>query len=339
MLGGEMGAFRRRVGAVAWVGTLAAALMGPAGQANAAAPNQLFGATASPTSGDMTTVFRLGVHYVGAHPATSVTAVVGARTIVLSLTTGTADDGTYTGSSTLPAGRWSITFHAVASKGNSPSLTGPTVTVAAPSPKPTIAPTAAPTAAPPAPAKTAAPRPAATPAATPAPTPAASLAAIASADAAALPAQTDDGQAIGGVSNVPSGDDLVPGFFWPLMLGGFGAIAVVIVYSIFAMKRERRRQEVAAEIALAAKMAARESIAAAEPERARAMWELDAALEEAPIGTVEYLPLEDGRAIGAPPENLPEAEHPMRTNPRLARITHARNSRQVPDRRGLLRRS
>ncbi len=317
-----MGAFRRCVGAIALLGTLAAALTVPAGQANAAAPNQLFGPTASPTSGGTSTVFSFGVHYVGAYPATSVTAVAGTRTIALSLTSGSADDGTYAGSSTLPAGTWTITFHAVATKGNSPSLTGPTVTVAAP----------------PAPTKTAAPRPAATPAATPVPTPAAP-AATASVEAAAIPGGTDDGGAIAGVINTPDGEDLVPGFFWPIMVGGFGAIGVVIVYSVFAMKRERRRQELAAEMALAARMSARESLPAAEPERARAVWELDAALEEAPIGTVEYLPLEDGRAIGSPPENVPEAERPVRGNPRLTRINDARNSRQLPDRRGLLRRS
>ena len=332
-----MGAFRRCVGAVALLGTLAAALMVPAGQANAAAPNQLFGPTASPTSGGTSTVFNLGVHYVGAHPATSVTAVVGARTIALSLTSGSADDGTYAGSSTLPAGTWTVTFHALAAKGNSPSLTGPTVTVAgpAPSPKPTPVPTVAPRA----PTKTAAPRPAATPVATPAPTPAVPPTATASADVAAIPGVTDDGQGSGGVNTTPNGGDLVPGFFWPIMLGGFGAIGLVIVYSVFAMKRERRRQAVAAEMALAARMSARETATAAEPERARAIWELDAALEEAPIGAVEYLPLEDGRAIGSPPENLPEAERPMRGNPRLTRINDARSSRQVPDRRGLLRRS
>jgi len=336
MLGGEMGAFRRCVGAVALLGTLAAALMVPAGQASAAAPNQLFGPTTSPTSGGTSTVFSFGVHYVGAHPATSVTAVAGSRTIALSLTSGSAADGTYAGSSTLPAGTWTITFHAVASKGNSPNVTGPTVTVAAPAATPR--PTPAPTAAPPAPTKTVAPRPAATPAATPAQTPAAP-AATASAGAAGIPGGTDDGQAIGGQINMPNGEDLVPGFFWPIMLGGFGAIGVVIVYSVFAMKRERRRQEVAAEMALAAQMSAREALPAAEPQRARAVWELDAALEEAPIGTVEYLPLEDGRAIGSAPENLPEAERPMRGNPRLTRINDARSSRQAPDRRGLLRRS
>lgn len=329
MLGGEMGAFRRCVGAVALLGTLAAALMVPAGQANAAAPNQLFGPTASPTSGGTSTVFTFGVHYVGAHPATSVTAVAGTRTIALSLTSGSADDGTYAGSSTLPAGTWTITFHAVATKGNSPSVTGPTLTVAAPAATPR--PTPAPTAAPPAPGKTAAPRPAATPAATPASTP--------TAPAATIPAATESGQAIGGVIGPPGEEDLVPAFFWPLMLGGVGAIVVVIVYSVFAMKRERRRQELAAEMALAARMSARETLPAAEPERARAMWELDAALEQAPIGTVEYLPLEDGRAIGVPPENLPEAERPIRGNPRLARINDVRNSRPAPDRRGLLRRS
>ena len=331
-----MGAFRRCVGVVALLGTLAAALMVPAGQANAAAPNQLYGATASPTSGGTTTVFTFGVHYVGAHPATSVTAVVGPRTIALSLTSGSADDGTYAGSSSLPAGTWTVTFHAVAAKGNSPSLTGPTVTVAGPAPSPK--PTPVPIVAPPAPTKTAAPRPAATPVATPAPTPAGPPAATASAEVAA-PGATDDGQAIGGVNNDPNGDDLAPGFFWPLMVGGFGAIGVVIVYSIFVMKRERRRQKVAAEMALAARMSARETLAAVEPERARAMWELDAALEEAPIGTVEYLPLEDGRVIGSLPESLPDPDGPRRGNPRLTRINDARNSRQVPDRRGLLRRS
>ena len=206
-----------------------------------------------------------------------------------------------------------------------------------------MAPTAAPTAAPPAPTKTAASKPVATPAVKPAATPAATPVAstFASAEAGGLPGQSSEGLPGGGLvtDDTPTEGGLVPGFFWPLMVGGFGTIGLVIAFSAFAMKRDRHRQVLAEEAALAARTSAAQSRTAAVPERMPAMWERDAALEEAPIGTVEYLPLEDGRAVGSPPEDLPEPEGPRRVNPRLARINDARNSRQLPDRRSLLRRS
>jgi hypothetical protein len=94
------------------------------------------------------------------------------------------------------------------------------------------------------------------------------------------------------------------------MLGGFGLIGLVIAYWMLASKRDQRRQELAAEMALTASVSARDTLAA-EPPRPKAGWEVDAALEEAPIGTVEYRPLEDGRGIGTLPENMREPEGPL----------------------------
>jgi hypothetical protein len=150
---------------------------------------------------------------------------------------------------------------------------------------------------------------------------------------------TNEARPAGGV--VPSalgGSDLVPQAFWPIMLAGFGVIGLFVAYYVFAMNRDRRRQAMAVEMALAAQRSALVAPAAAEPERAPAVWELDARLEDAPIGTVEYLPLENGAAIGSLPEDLSEPERPRRGNPRLARMTDARQHRFADDRRSLLRR-
>jgi hypothetical protein len=287
-----MGALRRRVCAIAVLASLVAALTGPLGQVSGAPPNQLSNPSVSPTTGSTTTTFVFGVRYVGDQPATSVTAVVGSRSIALSLTSGSATDGTYAGSSNLPPGTWTVTFVAVAAKGNSPTVTGPTVTVTGPSPSPVPTPapvvTAAPTAAP-ATATTPAPKPVATPAAKPAATPTPSGSAVPV--GAAVPGESIGPQA----SDLPlprSEGDALPGFFWPIMSGGFGLIGVVVAYWLLASRRDRRRQELAAEMALTASVSARDT-GAAEPPRPRAGWEVDAELEEAPIGTVEYRPHED----------------------------------------------
>ena len=303
-----MGAFRRRVGTVALLGGLAAAFTAPADQISAAAPNQLSNPSVSPTGGTTTTTFVFGVRYIGDHPATTVIAVVGSRSISLSLTSGSATNGTYAGSSTLPAGTWTVTFVAVATKGNSPNLSGPTITVTGPppspspspspspvpSPSPTAAPvvTAAPTAAPPT-TKPAAPGPVATAVVTPAAAaPTSSGSAVPGGVVA--PGESANEQAGGGVGNSSPGEsDLVPAFFWPIMLSGFGLIGLVIAYWMLATRRDQRRQELAAEMALNASVSAHDA-RAAEPPRPKANWELDAALEGAPIGTVEYRPVEDG---------------------------------------------
>jgi hypothetical protein len=332
-----MGAVRLRFAWVAMLGALAAASVVPSDRANAAPPNQLITPTVSPTSGDTTTSFGFSVHYVGDYPATSVTAVAGPRTVALSLTSGTATDGIYAGSSTLPAGTWTVTFNAVATERNSPTISGSTVTVSGPAPNPipslALPPTAAPTASP----KVIAPPPPA-PAATPVAVATASVTPI---PVAAMPggSTAEESSGAGVVTNLtPGGADLVPSAFWPVMLGGFGLIGLVIAYSVFAMNRDRRRRALAAEEAIAARSMAMAASTAAEPERTPAMWELDARLEEAPIGTVQYLPLENGRAIGSPPEELSEPGAPRRGNPRAARITEARKQRSVEDRRSLLRR-
>jgi hypothetical protein len=356
MLGSVMGLLRRRIAWIASLGALAAALTVPWSVVVAAQPNQLSAPTVSPTKGETTTTFSFSVRYVGRHPATSVTVVVGPRTIRLALTAGTASDGTYAGSSQLPAGTWPVTFNAVAAKGNPPTISGGTVTVAGPtpSPKPSVAPTrtSAPTA-----AATLAPAPVTkttTPSASTTttsggggavsraaatPVPAAAAAATPGTGAAALAESTDDPNKGAGVVASLGGHDLVPAAFWPVMLAGFGIIGLFVAWYAFVMERDRRRHALAAEMALAAQRAAMAAPAATEPERTPAVWELDSRLEDAPIGTVEYLPLENGAAIGALPEALSESERPRRGNQRLARLSNARTHRHMEDRRSLLRRS
>lgn len=323
-----MGAFRPRVACAALLVALAAAVTVPRASLHAAAPNRLSSPSVSPTSGTTSTTFGFSVHYLGDYPATSVTAVVGSRTIALSLASGTATDGTYTGSSTLPAGTWAVTFTAVATKRNSPSISGGTVTVVAPtpSPQPSIAPvlSAAPTPAP----VVATPRPKAV-----APPPpalqATPVGVVLTSDTplpvAVVPASSADAApSVAGAASVSPGHDLVPSAFWPVMLGGFGLIGLVVAYSVFAMDRDRRRRTLAAEAALEAQRSAMVETPAT-PERPIAAWELDARLEEAPIGTVEYVALEDGGAMLSV-SDAPRAK-PTRGNPRMARIAEAREHR------------
>jgi hypothetical protein len=360
MLGSVMGLLRRRIAWIASLGALAAALTVPWGVVVAAQPNQLSAPTVSPTKGETTTTFSFSVRYVGRHPATSVTVVVGPRTIQLALTAGTASDGTYAGSSQLPAGTWSVTFNAVAAKGNPPTIGGGTVTVAgpSPSPKPTVTPTrtsapsaaatAAATSAPASVTKTTAPSTSTTTTsgsggavsrAAATPVPAAAAPAPPGTGAAALAESTDDpNKGAGGVATL-GGHDLVPAAFWPVMLAGFGIIGLFVAWYAFVMDRDRRRHAMAGEMAFAAQRSATAALAATEPERTPAVWELDARLEDAPIGTVEYLPLDNGAAIGSLPEELADGERPRRGNPRLARMSDARTHRHMEDRRSLLRRT
>lgn len=335
-----MGAIRGRVAWVAIMAALVVALPLSMGIVAAAAPNQLDGAVVSPEQGDTTTTFSFGVHYSGRYPATSVTAVVGPRTVAMRLSSGSPSDGTYAGSSRLAAGTWTVTFNAIATQGNPPSVSGGTVKVAGPTPSPR--PSTAPT-----------PTPAVKAISTskPArisggglvsrssPTPAATRAATSIPPAVALAGVSGDRPSGGDADGRPGETDMVPGAFWPIMIGGFGLIGLFVAYYVFAMDRDRRRRALAVEMAATAAESLAIAGSSAEAARPPAVWELDARLEDAPVGTVEFLPLEDGTAIGSPPSELVEPPKPRRGNLRLARISEARKHRMVEDRHTLLRRS
>jgi len=328
----------------------------PSSMVLAAQPNQLSAPAVSPTKGEVTTTYAFSVHYAGRYPATSVTVVVGSRTIQLALTAGSASDGTYAGSSQLPAGTWPVTFNAVSTKANPPTISGGTVTVVGPTPNPTpsatpvrtSAPTVAATAAPTPVTKTTTPSSttssgsgtggAAASQALATPVAAAGAAGTPAAVTAALAGSTDPEKGADVVAAIGR-DDFVPGAFWPIMLAGFGIIGLFVAWYVFAMDRDGRRRALAAEQALATQRSAMVAPAADESERTPAVWELDARLEDAPIGTVEYLPLDNGAAIGSLPDDLAERERPRRGNPRLARMSDARTHRHLEDRRSLLRRS
>ena len=123
-----------------------------------AAANELRNGSVTPPLGTTQTSFAFSVDYVttsAQQAASSVTAIVGPASIGLALTAGTTTDGTWTGSSTLPAGTWQVTFVAEI-QGSDPTLIGPTVIVIGPAPTatPTPVPTPPPTATPPTPTPT-----------------------------------------------------------------------------------------------------------------------------------------------------------------------------------------
>jgi hypothetical protein len=97
----------------------------------AVAPNELRSPVVTPAAGTTATLFALSVGYRSSagNPASAVTATVAGMTISLSLTSGTATDGTWTGSTTLPAGSWMVTFHASVAKGRQPSISSGPLTV------------------------------------------------------------------------------------------------------------------------------------------------------------------------------------------------------------------
>jgi len=145
---------------VTGVGIALVALLAPP---QVRAVNTLSDGAVAPPSGTTLTTFVFSVHYVSSNgqDATSVRALVADDVVTLSLVSGEADDGTFSGRSTLQAGSWPVTFQAF-SQGQDPTLIGPTVVVTGPTPQPTptLAPTPTPTPAPtpqPTPAPTAAP--------------------------------------------------------------------------------------------------------------------------------------------------------------------------------------
>ncbi|MEO8510731.1 MAG: hypothetical protein ABI534_05765 [Chloroflexota bacterium] len=105
-----------------------------------AAANTLSAAVASPTSGSAGTVVSLAVDYDGAHPASSISASLGTLSVTLTLGSGTASAGRWTGVAAPPPGTWTVRFTARAAQGPATSLDGPTVTILAVAPVPGISP-------------------------------------------------------------------------------------------------------------------------------------------------------------------------------------------------------
>ena len=87
----------------------------------------------SPGSGTTATVFTFSVDYNSSNPvrnATAVWAEFGGTTVPLALASGNTHAGTWTGTSTLPVGSFTVTFHASISASPQPDpLDGPTITV------------------------------------------------------------------------------------------------------------------------------------------------------------------------------------------------------------------
>jgi hypothetical protein len=106
------------------VAILAALAMAPS-SVFAAAPNELLSAAITPPAGTTSTLFELSVRYrsPAGNAADSVTAAVAGKTVTLHLTSGSAVDGTWTGSTALPVGSWMVTLQAYASKGVDPTAT------------------------------------------------------------------------------------------------------------------------------------------------------------------------------------------------------------------------
>jgi len=277
-------------------------LLSLTGPLTAAQPNQLLNGRVEPGTGDTKTTIAFSVRFSSAlgNAPTSVTAVAGNLVIPLALVQGSADNGRYRGTAKLPAGTWPVLFQASA-QGNDPALDGPEVTIARapsptpkPTPKPTAQPTVVPTQAPPPPSaapQTTAPR-------TPRPAPASRSArpsrsprasARATPGAATETARPTD--AAPGVVGTDDDQQLVT-----ILVGGLIAIGALTLIGFLALLRDRRRRTADARLELLPE-GAREAAAAppaapaaAPPARAPTMWERDFALDQEPIGTVEYSP-------------------------------------------------
>jgi hypothetical protein len=99
--------------------------------ASLAASNTLSAATITPTSGPVGTVVTLAVTYDGSHPASAVTATVAGISLPLARVSGTTSSGRWSGTVTLPAGSWPVTFRAVTARGKAPTLDGFVIVISA----------------------------------------------------------------------------------------------------------------------------------------------------------------------------------------------------------------
>ena len=170
--GGRASVGRPRTARSLWIlGAVLLACALAVAPAPARAASVLSNGTVSPGSGTTATNFDFSVHYssLPSERAEEVWAQVGSVTIDLVRVSGSANNGTWAGSSLLPVGIWQVSFHATGQDGSQPPpFTVPdnvTVTLApTPTPAPTPPPTPRPT-----PRPTAAPTPASPPGATPTP--------------------------------------------------------------------------------------------------------------------------------------------------------------------------
>jgi hypothetical protein len=279
-----------------------------AGPTAAAPANQLVNGSVQPGSGTTATRFVFSVRYRSGQDIepTSVVAVAGNVVVPLSLASGVPSNGRYRGWARLPVGKWPVTFQATA-RGNDPDLDGPTITVKrAPAPNPTPRPTPAPTAAPTSPPTVPPPAaPQTTAPTTPAPatpaTPAATEPPAGSAPPSPAPTTLESEPAGNGASTATPGTSGDPAAgvvddteqqLITILTGGLIAIGALTLIGIFALLRDRRRRATDARLELLPEGAATE-VAAPRPSpaaRAPAAWERDFALDEEPIGTVEYRP-------------------------------------------------
>ncbi len=111
----------------------------------------LTGATVAPGFGTTATSFTFSVDYdsLPAERAEAVWAEVGSVTVTLARVSGSGHNGTWEGSSSLPAGIWPVTFHAIPASGPQPlPITLPDDITVTPLPTPTPSPTPRPTATP-----------------------------------------------------------------------------------------------------------------------------------------------------------------------------------------------
>ena len=120
-----------------------AALLG-APSAASAAPNAIVPLPTTPATGTTATTFTLTATFEGRFGATALTVDVAGRSVPMSLVLGTAALGTWSASTTLPAGTWHPTFSAAVAQGNVPSATGAPIVVVTLSPPPSPTLTAAP---------------------------------------------------------------------------------------------------------------------------------------------------------------------------------------------------
>jgi hypothetical protein len=118
-----------------------AALLGAPSIASGAG-SSLGSPSVSPTNGSVTTLFTMRVTYDGEFPAIAVTVAVAGLHLPLVLISGSAEQGTWSASSILPAGTWTPTFSAVPLQGNSDTVSGAIISVVG---APTIGATPAPT--------------------------------------------------------------------------------------------------------------------------------------------------------------------------------------------------
>lgn len=258
-----------------------AATLAAAPIAAAAPPNRLQAPSASPTSGTTATDFTFSVRYRSGDgsPASSVTAAVAGLTLYLTLASGTATDGVYTGSSTLPAGTWMVTFEAITPSGDNPTATAGPVQVTVP-PTPAPVPTAPP---PPPPPPPPAPAPVTPPPATPTtPPPLPSEAALPQASEGAAAGIPGGGPSDRDSGNPSGGEGLPWGYLVGLAVVALGGIATWWMFG--ARRRATQPQPV---MPMATDWERPSAGLPRTARRAPASWELASALDDEPIGTID----------------------------------------------------